>query len=279
MISLHSHSGTYCAHAKGTLESVVKEAIKKQFKVYGLSEHQPRRNHLDLYPDEANLTTDLLSRLFDDYYTEACRLKLIYKNEITILIGFETEYILRENNDPISEIRNLTNTYKFDYIVGSVHHVNGMMIDYDLDSFNRAESATLDLFNVYFDHQYDLLLNVKPTVVGHFDLCRMFRPEQELTSENWDRINRNIDLIKEYGGLVELNSRAFKKGLKWIYPFKDILQVMVAKDLKFTISDDSHGPNDVGMFYPQLFDCLKEIGITRVYYPEGESLSKIDIKQ
>jgi histidinol-phosphatase (PHP family) len=51
-ISLHSHSGSYCLHASGTLEQVVDQAIEKGFKVYGLSEHMPRTRKEDLYPEE-----------------------------------------------------------------------------------------------------------------------------------------------------------------------------------------------------------------------------------
>ena len=52
MISLHSHSGQFCLHAKGTLEQVVQKAIEKGFLVYGLSEHVPRSRLEDLYPEE-----------------------------------------------------------------------------------------------------------------------------------------------------------------------------------------------------------------------------------
>ncbi|CAG8665158.1 24188_t:CDS:10 [Gigaspora margarita] len=50
--SHHSHSGQFCEHAKGNLEEIVKEAIKKKFLVYGLSEHCPRYRIQDLYPEE-----------------------------------------------------------------------------------------------------------------------------------------------------------------------------------------------------------------------------------
>lgn len=50
--SHHSHSGQFCQHAKGTLEEVVQEAIRQNFKVYGLTEHVPRYREEDLYPEE-----------------------------------------------------------------------------------------------------------------------------------------------------------------------------------------------------------------------------------
>lgn len=50
--SFHSHSGQFCHHGYGQLEDVVKEAIRKGFKVYGLSEHMPRFERGELYPEE-----------------------------------------------------------------------------------------------------------------------------------------------------------------------------------------------------------------------------------
>lgn len=50
--SHHSHSGQFCAHASGTLEDVVLEAIDQGFEVFGLSEHVPRYRVEDLYPEE-----------------------------------------------------------------------------------------------------------------------------------------------------------------------------------------------------------------------------------
>lgn len=50
--SHHSHSGQFCKHADGQLEDVVLEAIRQNFKSYGLTEHVPRYRTIDLYPEE-----------------------------------------------------------------------------------------------------------------------------------------------------------------------------------------------------------------------------------
>lgn len=52
--SHHSHSGQFCKHASGLLEDVIQEAMRKRFRVYGLTEHVPRYRKVDLYPEEVN---------------------------------------------------------------------------------------------------------------------------------------------------------------------------------------------------------------------------------
>ncbi|KAI8818613.1 Polymerase/histidinol phosphatase-like protein [Fimicolochytrium jonesii] len=266
MISLHSHSGQFCCHAKGTLEDVVLAAIERGFTTLGLSEHVPRSRQQDIYPDEAGLTPSDLSLTFDNYLVEARRLQQKYSSRIPLLVGAETELI---HSTTLKELDELQSRHKLDYLVGSVHHVQGYPLDYDSEGYAVAEAAvggTEALFLDYFNAQYELLSHVKPAVVGHFDLVRIFRPDHVLSDDIWAKIKRNVLKIVEYGGLVEINSRAWKKGLKDAYPQRDILRYMISAGAKFTLSDDSHGPNDIGMYYDRLYAYVKEMGLHEVFY-------------
>lgn len=50
--SHHSHSGQFCGHATDTLEEVVQRAIALKMQVFALTEHMPRDQDSDLYPEE-----------------------------------------------------------------------------------------------------------------------------------------------------------------------------------------------------------------------------------
>ena len=53
--TMHSHSGQFCpGHAKDQLEEVVKHAISIGYKTIGLTEHMPRTELSDLYPEEVS---------------------------------------------------------------------------------------------------------------------------------------------------------------------------------------------------------------------------------
>lgn len=56
--SHHSHSGQFCLHAKNTLEEMVQAAVQKKLKMYALTEHMPRDQAEDLYPEEVRLQTN-----------------------------------------------------------------------------------------------------------------------------------------------------------------------------------------------------------------------------
>ncbi|CAG8758325.1 7107_t:CDS:2, partial [Racocetra persica] len=272
------HSGQFCEHAKGKLEEIVIEAIKKKFLVYGLSEHCPRYRVQDLYPEESHLQPSDLSKTFSEFVIEARRLQEKYKSQITLLVGLETENITSSST---TEIKNLISQHDLDYLVGSIHHVHETPIDLDLETFeialsksassnnliesNVVNSLEENLFASYFDSQYQLLKDLKPMVVGHFDVIRIFRPNFELTDFLIKKIERNIELVVEYGGLFEINSAGFKK-LQCAYPQRDIFKLIIEKGGKLTISDDCHSPQSVGMNYHKLYDYLKEFNINDLYY-------------
>ncbi|CAG8839731.1 22525_t:CDS:2, partial [Gigaspora margarita] len=211
-----------------------------------------------------------LSKTFSEFVMEARRLQEKYKSQITLLVGLESENI---TNSSTTEIQNLISQYHLDYLVGSVHHVHETPIDFDLETFEIAlsksegnvNSAEENLFASYFDAQYQILKDLKPMVVGHFDVIRIYRPNVELTDFLYKKIERNIEFVVEYGGLFEINSAGFKK-LQCAYPQRDILKLIIEKGGKLTISDDCHSPQSVGMNYHELYDYLKEFNINELYY-------------
>lgn len=86
------------------------------------------------------------------------------------------------------------------------------------------------LFEDYFDSQHALLQDLQPPVVSHFDLIRLKSDNPDLPSFRpmrgvWQRILRNLDYIAAYGGLIELNFAALRKGMSEPYPKAEICQV------------------------------------------------------
>lgn len=168
---------------------------------------------------------------YADFQVEAKRVQQLYKDQISIVIGAEIEFI---NKDYAQHVHNLRNVYKADYVVGSLHHVNSTPIDFSpelyAEALRQANNSLKDLYIRYFDEQHVMLQSVQPEVVGHFDLIRIFADQSIadatlLEPEVWERVVRNIDLVVKYGGLFEINSRSWKKGLLDAYPQRDIIKV------------------------------------------------------
>lgn len=172
---------------------------------------------------------------FDGYIKEAHRLKVAYQDEITLFVGLETEYITSLD---LENLEKLLERYgeKIEYIVGSVHHVRGIPIDFDHATFQSCletfhgdteHERTEEFLCAYFDAQYEVLERFRPEVVGHIDLCRLYNPRMVFSDHPRAeaKLERNIRLAVDYGALFEASAAPFRKGWDTAYPGKDVLEV------------------------------------------------------
>ncbi|EXJ58147.1 histidinol-phosphatase (PHP family) [Cladophialophora yegresii CBS 114405] len=269
--SHHSHSGQFCpGHARDSLESIVQHAISRQMTVFALTEHMPRHD-LDRYPEEVGTTLEQQLANEEAYIKEAHRLRGKYKSQIQIPIGFEAEWIRPESQELIEAS---IQKHPYDFFIGSVHHVHTVPIDYDHEVYRgaRSKAGGTDerLFEDYFDAQYAMLKAVKPPVVGHFDLIRLKSDDPNACFESmqgvWSRIQRNLDLISGYGGILEINSSAVRKGMHEPYPKAEICQAALARKIRFCLSDDSHGIDQIAHSYGQVLQFLDKMDIRSVTF-------------
>jgi histidinol-phosphatase (PHP family) len=243
---------------------------------------------------QADLTPRNLLQTYLDFLRLAITLKERHASQIQLLISLETDYIT--SNDLTQTIRLIDDHPEIDYVVGSVHHVQGISIDFDrttwirsvlacststagkvgqprlgsnedgtttdtlnasgttmilphdgngppvlpppptlppgqdLETFRPSSSQLRSFLHQYFDAQYQLLQTFQPEVVGHFDLCLLWTPDVSLSSGDgldgvWEKVERNIRYIVGYGGLIEANSAAFRKGWETSYPGREVVQV------------------------------------------------------
>ena len=165
--------------------------------------------------------------MFDDFVKQARHLQEKYSKHICLLVGMETDVI---RDDSFDKIRELRERLKLDYLVGSVHHVDGVPTDFSHELFNKAEAlagGTEGVMCKYFDHQYELMRAIKPEVIGHFDVIRLYRPDFEFSESIWKKIVRNLNYGISYGALFEINTSGAspRKSLKVPYPSARILEV------------------------------------------------------
>lgn len=199
-------------------------------------------DHLHSQQSQQTLGVDQLLTQFEGFVIEANRLKSKYQSQINLPIGVETEAIQDEITFPLLQELLDHHQSSIDYLVGSVHHVNQIPIDYDQATFHQAcrsltsiepfpepphEQTLYELCSHYFEAQYRLMVRFQPEVIGHFDLCLLYYPDLDLLKHQalWDKIKRNVKFAISYGALFEVNSAALKKGWKTPYPSPAILNV------------------------------------------------------
>ncbi len=270
------HSGEFCRHAKGNLEDVVRGAIDAGFTHYGLSEHCPRYRAVDLFPDEDGLAPDDLIASFERYMSEAKRLQAKYRDQIDLLVAFETERLPPASWE--TTMRQLREKFSPDYIIGSVHDVDGVCIDYSPEYTQKAiiECGSVESLHIkYFDAVADLVSNLRPEIVGHIDLIRKFDgPEASFSATVHKAIDRALDAVEAAGAVLDVNPGAFRRGYSPVYPLPEILEKSQKMGIGVTLGDDGHGPHNVGDGLDACMEAIRLSGYKEVQYLEhnGDSV-------
>ncbi|CAR30569.1 histidinol-phosphatase [Lachancea thermotolerans CBS 6340] len=321
MHSHHSHSIDYVAHGVDSLEDIVARAVKMQFKLYCLTEHMPRLDPKYLYPEEITGKSDAdlkaLQEKFRGFLEHASEIKgRGYATKF--IIGTEVEGCDTRHIAYAKELMK-QNSGVLQFCIGSMHHVNGVPIDFDQREWLRAlEFAGNNLKRLvidYFEQQFVMISELRPLVVGHFDLFRLYCSKEVFIDSTsgqkvehthpaavcaaevsfidlWPEIKmlalRNIKLIASYGGLIEINTSGLRKKLRDPYPGREF--AMLAKSVegtRFVLSDDAHGVAHVGVCYNQaLYYIDSVIQLDRLHFIEDaggvlsvNSLSVEDLKR
>jgi len=243
------HSGAWCRHAQGSLRDVLEVACVRGFTTFGLSEHAPRDFDEDLFPDEQDLTPADLQEMFLGYAAEARSLRGELADRLEVFVGFEAEWIRPERD--AERMRAIFSEGGFDYFVGSVHHVDGTIID---ESAARSESVArrlggrVELERAYFDAVAAMVEALRPPVVGHLDLVRKFRGGDVAFGEAVaPALGRALEAVAGAGALLEINAAPARKRTGPVYPQPALLERAREMGIGVTLGDDSHGPADVGV--------------------------------
>ncbi len=244
IVDLHNHT-KLCNHASGEMDEYVKEAIEKEIKYFGFSDHAPME-----FDKEYRMS-------FNDmrfYEGEVKRLKDIYKKDIEILLGYEVDYLPNYMDERVINA-------KVDYLIGSVHFLDGWGFD-NPEFIGEYKNRDIDkIWEEYFDAIKSMAKSGKFDIVGHIDLIKVFKylPKKEIKVIASEAIKE----IKRANLVVELNMAGYKKPINELYPSKDILELIKEHDIDITFGSDAHKPSEICKYEDNLKDILKEFNIRK----------------
>ena len=270
VVSLHGgHSGPFCDHAVDTLEELLEAAVSAGYHTFGVTEHAPRFGQKWLYPEEVARGWDVatLEERFAAYATEVDRLAQHFDGRLEVLRGFEAEVVPPERYAAI--MKTYREKFRFEYIVGSVHHVDGHIIDYSPETYQSAAKyfGSIESLAVrYYQVVAEMVHALQPEVVGHLDLIRRYAPNEASVATDAVRVaaNEALCVIQGTGCLLDVNTAGYRKGLGRPYPAPWLVEAAHDKGIEFCFGDDSHSIDDIGAGLPQARQYLLEQGVTMI---------------
>ncbi|MHB1462050.1 MAG: histidinol-phosphatase [Armatimonadota bacterium] len=268
--SLHGgHSKDYCEHAYSTLRDMVEAAIAAGYDTFGITEHCARTEDKYVFVGEQRkgITVQQLVDAFDAYAADSLEIVQEYSDRIHLLRGFELEIMPPDRYPEMTA--HWRKQHGFDYVVGSVHWVYEQCVDEDEEYFKKMidQAGSLEaLCCEYYRLLADMVKKVKPEVVGHFDLVRLFG--QKFGDVDTPQVIRYAEqamqTVAEAGSILDLNTAGIRKGVGHPYPAPHYVEMAKKMGIPFCFGDDSHSVGQVGFGLAEAREYLLKHGITSI---------------
>ena len=259
---MHFEYGSYDLEwVQGFFESAKKNGVSE----IGISEHSHGFIEFkDLYYEEL---------ILDDSVVGSYQAKWLEKNKFKYSLKdyFKFMQMLKEKGYPVKigiEICNFKNQekvkaiikdYEFDYIIGSVHFLNGW--GYDFADIKQVwnDFSLQDIYKCYAVEITNLAQSGLYDVLGHPFNIRLFKNIPEFDVK--PILEQVATVLKEANMVIDINTGTlYRYPIEEISPYPDFLQVAKKYDLPIITSSDAHKPEDCGRYIDEAIDYAKTFG-------------------
>lgn len=241
---LHTHT-SFSTDSDAPLEQMAQTALEKGLKTICFTEHMD----FDYPGGEFFLDTSA-------YRKELLRVKEIYLGRLEILFGVELGLI-----DCISTtLEDYSETFDFDFIIGSAHQVDG--IDPYYPEYFNTHGDRKGIYHFYESALDAVRVFDNFDVFGHFDYIVRYSHAKSYSPADFADITDQIlmELISRGRGL-EINTAGIHYGLGWAHPHPNVLKRY--KELGgeiITVGSDAHSSNRIAYCFDVAEEMLKAVG-------------------
>ena len=259
---MHLEYGSYDLDwVQGFFDSAQKNGIGE----IGISEHSHGFIEFkDLYYEEL---------ILDDSIVGSYQAKWLEKNKFKYSLKdyFNFMNTLKEKGYPVKigieicnfknqdKVKEIIKDYEFDYIIGSVHFLNGW--GYDFADIKQVwnDFSLEDIYIWYAEEIENLAKSGTYDILGHPFNIRLFKniPEFDVTQV----LERVAIALKAANMVIDINTGTlYRYPIQEISPYPDFLKIAKQYDLPIITSSDAHKPEDCGRYIDQAIQYAKEYG-------------------
>jgi histidinol-phosphatase (PHP family) len=245
-ISYHNHS-TW-SDGTATLEEMIEEAGKAGLEEFGISDH------FILSPDDRKYSWALSPDSLDAYIADVQRMMETVR-EPKIRLGLEVDFF----PETLDAVKKLLSRYSFDYLIGSVHFVDGFVIDLDAQGWkDLAQEDRNRIWRRYWEHVRTAAETGLFDIVGHFDLPKKFNyfPSVNLTEDALAA----LDAVAAADMAIEINCAGWDKPVQEAYPSMYFLCEARHRGIPLIINVDAHAACEVNRNFDRARRMAEQAG-------------------
>lgn len=236
------------------MEEFIAVARRKGLREVGFADHVPI---YWLSPRERDAGLAMSLEELPLYVAEV--MELSRKNpDLTVRVGLEVEFIAGFEET----VRELLKSYSFDYVLGSVHYLDGWGFD-NPALVEEYRNRDIDLlYEMYFNELQRAAKSGLFNVMAHPDLIKKFgyRPRAEV---DW-LYEETARVFRDAGVCAEVNTAGLRAPVGEIYPAPSLLRAFKRFGVPVTLGSDAHSPVHVGWEYGRALKLIEEAGYREI---------------
>jgi histidinol-phosphatase (PHP family) len=176
---------------------------------------------------------------------------------LPVKLGLEVDYVRGREK----ETRELLARYPWDYLLGSLHFIDGYAVDGEprlLDAVGVEQT-----WRIYFETLAGAAQSGLFDSLSHPDLVKMFGelPEPEVVEELHARA---AEAIAAAGIAVEVSTAGLHRPMRELYPAPAFLRACRERGVPVTLGSDAHSPDGVGRDFDLALELLRSAGYETV---------------
>ena len=250
LTSYHVHS--IFSDGSDTIREIVRAAAEAGLDEIGVSDHYV------FLPDgravDWSMPLDALPRYIEEIRAASDE----FRDRVTVRYGVEADY-LPETADALAQT---IAAHPFDYVIGSVHFVDGFPIDESPEFWQAlSEAERNDIIRAYWARIARMADSGLFDFAGHLDLYKKFGhlPTVDMSAD----IAAALDAIARSGMAAELNTAGwFKPDIMEAYPSPAIVRECFARGIPMLVTADAHTASGLTTAYDRGRRALIEAGYT-----------------
>jgi histidinol-phosphatase (PHP family) len=172
---------------------------------------------------------------------------------LPVKLGLEVDYVAGREG----ETRELLAPYPWDYLLGSLHYIDGLGVD---DEPRLVDSVGVEeAWRIYFEALAAAAGTGLFDSLSHPDLVKIFG--ERAASFDYGPV---VAAIADSGVAVEVSTAGLHKPVRELYPHPEFLAACRALDVPVTLASDAHYPHEVGRDFDRALELLRSTGYDTV---------------
>ena len=264
LTSYHVHSTL--SDGASTVREHILAALDAGLDEIGISDHYV------LLPDHKAVDWSLPPSALPAYFDEIRSAAAEVEGKLVVRYGIEADF------DPqtASELAEILRAYPFDYVIGSVHFVEGFAVDECAENWDALTQPERNgVIRAYWECIARMARSGLFDFAGHLDLYKKFGhvPTVDISEE----IGCALDAIAASGMAVELNTAGWYKEIQEAYPSCEIMRECRARGIPMLVTADAHNACELTRGFDRAVRALRDAGYTQTVVYAGRKTGAVQL--